>query len=325
MNYRSIIGAALAVSTSMLLLVANAADGDYPNKPITIIYPYAAGSASDTMTRQFAEVISKALGQPVIVDARPGAGGSTALEFVTRAHPDGYTLVLSASGTMAVNPYLYNLRYKPIDDLAPITTLVEIPFIVVTNTQFQAQNLKEYIAFAKANPGKVSFANTGMGTQAHLTQMMFLKAAGITANVVPYKGGSPATTDLIGGHVDSMVDNAAAQVGNVQAGKVRPLFVTTRQRSASLPSVPTAEEAGLSNFVTSGWFGLAAPKGTPQAIIDKLNSVVVKSMSDPEVRRKLVDAGWTPIGDSPMEASIRIKSDLIRFGAVAQQIGLKKE
>jgi tripartite-type tricarboxylate transporter receptor subunit TctC len=220
---------------------------------------------------------------------------------------------------------LYNLRYKPIDDLAPITTLVEIPFIVVTNTQFQAQNLKEYIAFAKANPGKVSFANTGMGTQAHLTQMMFLKAAGITANVVPYKGGSPATTDLIGGHVDSMVDNAAAQVGNVQAGKVRPLFVTTRQRSASLPSVPTAEEAGLSNFVTSGWFGLAAPKGTPQAIIDKLNSVVVKSMSDPEVRRKLVDAGWTPIGDSPMEASIRIKSDLIRFGAVAQQIGLKKE
>lgn len=297
----------------------------YPTKPITIVYPYASGSASDALTRQIAEVISKGLGQPVIVDPKPGAGGSTALELVTRAPADGYTLVLSASGTMAVNPHIYNLKYKPVEDLASITILTEIPFTVVTNTSFTAQNLKEFIAWAKANPGKLSFANAGMGTQAHLTQVMFMKAAGITANIVPYKGGVPATTDLIGGHVDAMIDNAAAQVTNVQAGKVRALFVTTQQRSASLPRVPTADEAGLPGFVTSGWFGLAAPKGTPQAIIDKLNAVIVKGMAQPELRKRMVDAGWMPVGNSPAQATARARADLARFEAIARQIDLKKD
>jgi tripartite-type tricarboxylate transporter receptor subunit TctC len=297
----------------------------YPSRPITIVYPYAAGSASDALTRQIGEVISKALGQPVIVDPKPGAGGSTALELVARAPADGYTLVLSASGTMAVNPHIYNLKYKPVEDLASITVLTEIPFTVVTNPSFPAQNLKEFIAYAQANPGKLSFANAGMGTQAHLTQVMFLKAAGITANIVPYKGGMPATTDLLGGHVDAMVDNAAAQVANVQAGKVRALFVTTRERSASLPRVPTADEAGLPGFVTSGWFGLAAPKGTPQAIVDKLNAVIVKGMVQPETRKKMIDAGWMPVGSSPADASARARADLARFGALAQQIQLKKD
>lgn len=247
------------------------------------------------------------------------------MELVTRAPADGYTLVLSASGTMAVNPHIYNLKYKPVEDLASITILTEIPFTVVTNNSFPAQNLKEFIAYAKANPGKVSFANAGMGTQAHLTQVMFMRAAGITANIVPYKGGVPATTDLLGGHVDAMIDNAAAQVANVQAGKVRALFVTTQERNASLPRVPTADEAGLSGFVTSGWFGLAAPKGTPKAIIDKLNEVIVRGMAQPEMRKKMIEAGWMPVGNSPTDATTRARADLARFGTVAQQIGLKKD
>lgn len=314
-----------ALGLLSLALGARANDAtSYPAKPITIVYPYASGSASDALARQIGDVISVA-GSTRDCDPKPGAGGSTALELVTRAPADGYTLVLSASGTMAVNPHIYNLKYKPVEDLASITILTEIPFTVVTNNSFPAQNLKEFIAYAKANPGKVSFANAGMGTQAHLTQVMFMRAAGITANIVPYKGGVPATTDLLGGHVDAMIDNAAAQVANVQAGKVRALFVTTQERNASLPRVPTADEAGLSGFVTSGWFGLAAPKGTPKAIIDKLNEVIVRGMAQPEMRKKMIEAGWMPVGNSPTDATTRARADLARFGTVAQQIGLKKD
>lgn len=322
---RSQLAAVLALSTALLAPAVKAAGASYPSKPITIVYPYASGGASDALARQIGEIITKALGQPVIVDAKPGAGGSTALELVTRAPADGYTLVLTASGTMAVNPHIYKLKYKPVDDLASITILADIPFVVVTTPSFPARNLKEFLAYAKTNPGKVSFANAGMGTQAHLTQMMFMKTAGITANVVAYKGGTPATTDLLGGHVDAMIDNAAAQVGNVRAGKVRALFVTTRERSSSLPEVPTAEEAGLPGFVTSGWFGLAAPKGTPQAIIDKLNEVIVQGIAQPEARKKLLDAGWTPVGSSPVDAASRARADLVRFGAIAQQMELKRD
>lgn len=295
----------------------------WPTRPVTIVFPYAGGSAADVMTRQFAEILSKALGQPVVVDARPGAGGSTALEHVARAPADGHTLVLTASGTMAVNPHIYNLRYRPVDDLASITILVDIPFIAVSNLAVPAKDLREFIALAKARNGGVSFANAGIGTQAHLTQVMFLKAAGFAANIVPYKGGAPMTTDLLGGHIDAAFDNAAAQVANVQAGKVRPLFVTTRERSPTLPGVPTAEEAGLPGFVASGWFGLAAPKGTPQPVIERLNRILVGAMKEPATRRRLVDAGWMPVGSSPEEAAARARADLAGFGPVVGQLGLK--
>lgn len=320
-----ILNAAASVCAALLTPTVVAADAAYPRKPITIVFPYAAGGVTDGMTRQIGEIMSKALGQPVVVDAKPGAGGSMALQQVTRAPADGYTLVLMASGTMAVNPYLYDLKYNPVEDLTPITVLVEVPFIVVTRPDFPARDLKEFIAHAKANPGKISFANAGVGTQAHLTQMMFMKEAGITANVVPYKGGTNMLTDLLGGHIDAMIDNGASQVPNVQAGKVRALFVTTQERSTSLPGVPTAQEAGLSGFVTSGWFGLAAPKGTPQVVIDKLNTVIVQGMAQPEARRKLLEGGWMPIGSSPAEAATRARADLARFGQIVRQIDLKKD
>ncbi len=316
---RRTVAFALAAAASAGALAAD----PYPSRPITIVYPYAAGSASDVMTRQVAEILAKGLGKPVIVEARPGAGGSTALEAVTRAPADGYTLVLSASGTMSVNPHIYNLRYRPVDDLVSITTLVDIPFIAVTNLAFPARNLKEFIAQAKARPGAISFGNAGMGTQAHLTQVMFLKAAGITANIVAYKGGAPMATDLIGGHIDSAFDNAAAQVPHVQGGKVRPLFVTTQTRSPTLPAVPTADEAGLPGFVASGWFGLAAPKGTPPEIVDRLNAIIVAAFKQPATRKMLMDAGWMPVASSPADADARARADLVRFGAVVQQLGLK--
>lgn len=275
------------------------------------------------MTRQIADLMAKALGHPVIVDAKPGAGGSMALQQAVRANPDGHTLVLMASGTMAVNPYLYDLKYKPVEDLAPITILVDIPFVVVTRPDFPARTLKEFIAHAKANPEKISFANAGVGTQAHLTQMMFMKEAGISANVVPYKGGTGAIADLLGGHIDAMIDNAAAQVANVQAGKVRALFVTTRERSESLPGVPTAQEAGLPGFVTSGWFGLAAPKGTPQAVIAQLEAAIQKTMQDPAVRKKLEQLEVQPVFMNSRETQKWLEEDVSRYGAVIREAGLE--
>lgn len=312
-----------AIAASSWFVQSAIASDALQNRPITIIYPYAAGSASDLLTRQVAEILSHALGNAVIVEAKPGAGGSTALEYVARAPADGHTLVLSASGTMAVNPHIYKLRYSPVDDLVPITVLTEIPFIAVTNVDFPAKNLKEFITLAKKQPGQITFANAGLGTQSHLTQMMFLKAAGIDANIVAYRGGTPMVTDLMGGHVDAAFDNAAAQMANVRANKVRALFVTSPTRLESMPQVPTAEEAGLPGFTASGWFGLAAPKGTPQAIIERMNQAISEAFKKPEMRRKLIDAGWVPVANSPAEAAARARADLARLGAIVHQLGIK--
>ena len=312
-----------AIAASSWFVQSAMASDALQNRPITIIYPYAAGSASDLLTRQVAEILSHALGNAVIVEAKPGAGGSTALEYVARAPADGHTLVLSASGTMAVNPHIYKLRYSPVDDLVPITVLTEIPFIAVTNVDFPAKNLKEFITLAKKQPGQITFANAGLGTQSHLTQMMFLKAAGIDANIVAYRGGTPMVTDLMGGHVDAAFDNAAAQMANVRANKVRALFVTSPTRLESMPQVPTAEEAGLPGFTASGWFGLAAPKGTPQAIIERMNQAISEAFKKPEMRRKLIDAGWVPVANSPAEAAARARADLARLGAIVHQLGIK--
>ena len=312
-----------AIAASSWFVQSAMASDALQNRPITIIYPYAAGSASDLLTRQVAEILSHALGNAVIVEAKPGAGGSTALEYVARAPADGHTLVLSASGTMAVNPHIYKLRYSPVDDLVPITVLTEIPFIAVTNVDFPAKNLKEFITLAKKQPGQITFANAGLGTQSHLTQMMFLKAAGIDANIVAYRGGTPMVTDLMGGHVDAAFDNAAAQMANVRANKVRALFVTSPTRLESMPQVPTADEAGLPGFTASGWFGLAAPKGTPQAIIERMNQAIAEAFKKPEMRRKLIDAGWVPVANSPAEAAARARSDLARLGVIVHQLGIK--
>ena len=312
-----------AIAASSWLVQSATASDALQNRPITIIYPYAAGSASDLLTRQVAEILSHALGNAVIVEAKPGAGGSTALEYVARAPADGHTLVLSASGTMAVNPHIYKLRYSPVDDLVPITVLTEIPFIAITNVDFPAKNLKEFITLAKKQPGQITFANAGLGTQSHLTQMMFLKAAGIEANIVAYRGGTPMVTDLMGGHVDAAFDNAAAQMANVRANKVRALFVTSPTRLESMPQVPTADEAGLPGFTASGWFGLAAPKGTPQAIIERMNQAIAEAFKKPEMRRKLIDAGWVPVANSPAEAAARARADLARLGAIVHQLGIK--
>lgn len=308
--------AALAVSQA-------AAANSYPSKPITIVLPYATGGSADMLARFAAQALQTELGQPAIVEAKPGAGGVVGTEYVARAEPDGYTLVLTASGTMAVNPYVYKLRYKPLEDFKQITVLVDLPFVVVTNNAFPAKNLQEFIEYGRQHPNGITFGNAGMGTQQHLTQLMFARAAGIQLNIVPYKGSSPAMNDLLGGHIDAALDNTGVQTPFIKAGKVRPLFVTNPERVAALPDVPTAPEAGLPGFSAVAWFGLAAPKGTPDAIVEKIQQALAREFAKPEMQQRLVDLAMIPRVSTPAETTARVQTDLKAFGKIAKEIGLK--
>ena len=300
-----------------------AAADNFPSKPITIVLPYATGGSADMLARFAAQGLQSELGQPAIVEAKPGAGGVLGTEYVARAEPDGYTLVLTASGTMAVNPYVYKLRYKPLEDFKQITVLVDLPFVVVTNNEFPGKNLKEFIDYGRQHPNGITFGNAGLGTQQHLTQLMFARAAGIQVNIVPYKGSSPAMNDLLGGHINAVLDNTGVQTPFIKAGKVRPLFVTNPERVAALPDVPTASEAGLPGFSAVAWFGLAAPKGTPDAVVEKIQQAVAREFAKPEMKRRLLDLAMIPRVSTPAEATARVKDDLQAFGKIAKEVDLK--
>jgi tripartite-type tricarboxylate transporter receptor subunit TctC len=313
---------AAACLAALITAPALAAD-NYPSKPVTIVLPYATGGSADMLARFAAQALQTELGKPAIVEAKPGAGGVLGTEFVSRAEPDGYTLALTASGTMAVNPYVYKLRYKPLEDFKQITVLVDLPFVVVTNNEFPAKNLQEFIDYGRKNPNKITFGNAGLGTQQHLTQLMFARAAGMQVNIVPYKGSSPAMNDLLGGHIDAVLDNTGVQTPFIKAGKVRPLFVTNPERVAALPDVPTAPEAGLQGFSAVAWFGLAAPKGTPDEIIEKIQQALAREFAKPEMKQRLLDLAMIPRVSTPAETTARVKSDLETFGKIAKEVDLK--
>lgn len=313
---------AAACLAAWIAAPAMAADS-YPSKPITIVLPYATGGSADMLARFAAQALQTELGKPAIVEAKPGAGGVLGTEFVSRAEPDGYTLALTASGTMAVNPYVYQLRYKPLEDFKQITVMVDLPFVVVTNNEFPAKNLQEFIDYGRKNPNKITFGNAGLGTQQHLTQLMFARAAGMQVNIVPYKGSSPAMNDLLGGHIDAVLDNTGVQTPFIKAGKVRPLFVTNPERVAALPDVPTAQEAGLPGFSAVAWFGLAAPKGTPDEIVDKIQQALARQFAKPEMTQRLLDLAMIPRVSTPAETTARVKSDLETFGKIAKEVDLK--
>ncbi|MDQ2139931.1 tripartite tricarboxylate transporter substrate binding protein [Alcaligenaceae bacterium B3P038] len=311
-----------ALMLSLGMAAAHAADA-YPGKPITIVYPYAPGSASDTMTRLLADAMSKKLGQPVIVEGKPGAGGSIATEHVVRSAPDGYTLLLSASGTIAVNPHIYKLRYNPVEDLEHISIAVEVPFVFVVGKDFQVQDYASFKKLSEQKSGGLTSANAGLGTQAHLTQAAFAKLAGVNLSIVGYKGAAPAVNDLMGGHVDSMMDNAASQIPYVSSGKTTALFVTSDYRFDGYPKVPTAKELGITGLVPAGWFGFAAPKGTPPAVTTKLQSALSTTLQDPDIQRKFKELGWVIVGNTPAQALERARGDYALLGQVARDIDLK--
>ncbi len=315
---------ALAVAaTGALALMPFAVQAQaFPAKALTIVVPFSAGGTTDILARVVGQYMAKDLGQPVIIDNRAGAGGNIGAQMVARAAPDGYTLLMGTVGTHAINQSLYKkMSFDPIKDFAPITRVALVPNLLVANPGQPFKNVKELIAYAKTNPGKVSFASSGSGTSIHLSGEMFSQLAGVEMQHVPYKGSAPALSDLLGGQTAIMFDNMPSVIGHVKAGKLRPLAVTTPQRSPALPDVPTIAESGVPGYSATSWFGLLAPASTPAPVIAKLNASILKALTDPEVKKKLAEQGAEPHGEKPEQFAEFIRTETAKWGQTVKQSG----
>ena len=314
------------LAAALLVLAAEASGQAYPNKPVKVVVAFTAGSATDILARVVAEHLTRTLGQPFIVENKPGAGGSVGTEQVKNAPPDGYTLVAAGSGPFGINPAIYSrLPYDPVRDFELIGNIVLTPQALVVGAQTPYKTLKDFVAAAKAKPGEVAYASLGNGSTSHLTMEAFQSAAGVKLNHIPFKGSSDAQTQLIGGSVPIMSDTVPGVLAQVKAGKLRALGVAIPQRSPYLPDVPTIAEQGYPGFESVGWIGLAAPAKTPPAILDRLNAELRKMLEDPAVKARLDQLAFTPVGDSRAEFTAFVKSEIAKWTKVARDSGAKAD
>ncbi|HYC36058.1 MAG TPA: tripartite tricarboxylate transporter substrate binding protein [Usitatibacter sp.] len=317
--------AAVAMALLALASLGAQAQAPYPNKPIRMIMPFAPGSGFDTIVRFTAEKLSKELGQQVVVENMPGAGGIIASQHVARANPDGYTLIFhSVSSAVVIAKAYTNLRYDPAS-FAPVSFISQYPLAMVANPQLPATNIKEFIALAKANPGKYAYGSSGVGTGIHLAGELFKMQAGVDLIHVPYKGTAGATADLLAGRIHVMFEAVPSSVGRVSTGQVRALAVTTTKRSFALPDVPTLQEAGLKDFDIPFWNGIFAPGGTPKAIIDKLSAACAKVVRDPATIAKFKELGAEGVGSTAEDLDRFWKQQLALYGKVVEASGVKLE
>jgi len=301
---------------------AQSSAAGYPNHPITLIVPYAPGGGNDVVARAVAEPMSKSLGQPIVIENRGGAGGSVGTRQVAKAPPDGYTLGLGGTGTLAVDPTLYpNVGYDPRKDFAPIGLIATTPLIVLVNQSVPAHDVQELIALAKAQPGKLNYASAGTGSGIHLGTVLFAETAGIDITHIPYKGSGPALTDLLGEHVQIYFSSLPPAVGLVKEGKLRALAVTSLRRSASFPDVPTVAEQGFPGFEAVLHYGIIAPAGTPRPIIDKLNTALRAALADPDVHNHIATEGAEPLPTSPEEYATDIDHEETKWSALVKKSG----
>ena len=295
----------------------------FPNKPIKVLVPFPAGGTVDFFARTLAPKLSEALGQTVLVENRPGAGGNIATEAVAKAAPDGYTLLMG-SEIVAINTSLYSkLNYDPLKDLAPIVLVGTVPNILIVNPAVPANNVKELIALGKNKTANLSYASTGQGTSTHLSTELFKNMTGMEAVHVPYKGGPPAIADLLGGQVNMMFINMPTGIAHVRSGKVKILAVSSKKRVAQLPDVPTVEEAGVKGFVTYAWSGLFAPAGTPREVVTRLNQEVVKLLKLPAIREQLAGQGAEAVGDTPEEFGLFMRNEVAQWAHMVRTSGAK--
>jgi tripartite-type tricarboxylate transporter receptor subunit TctC len=279
---------AFAVLCSIALQITAASAEVYPSRPITIIVPFAAGGPADTLARMLGERMRNSLGQPVIVENAPGAAGSLGVGRVARAAPDGYTIGIGHLGTHVFNGALYNLPYDLVKDLEPISLLPANVYVIATKTDVPAKDLKELVAWLKANPDQATVATAGIGTVAHLAGIYFQNMTGVSLRVVPYRGGAQALSDVLAGHITLFFDQlTGGSVAMYRSGKIRPFAVMAKTRLPVAPDIPTIDEAGLPGLYVSTWYGFWAPKGTPKEIIAKLDAAVVEALADPELRKRL--------------------------------------
>ena len=296
----------------------------WPSKPIKYVVPFAPGGTTDILARTVGEKLSIALGQPVVVENKPGAGGGVGADFTAKAAPDGYTIMGGTISTHAINASLYsNLPYDPVKDFAAITLIARVPNLLVINPDIKAKNVAELIALMKANPGKFTFASSGNGTSQHLSGELFKSMAGVDMQHIPYKGSPPALQDVVGGQVSMTFDNITTAWPLAKAGKLRPLAVTTAKRSSIAPEVPTLAESGLPGFEVGSWQGVFAPAGTPPEIVKRLNAEIVKILNMPDVKERLVALGAEPVGDTPEQFSAYVKSEVAKWSDIVKKSGAK--
>jgi tripartite-type tricarboxylate transporter receptor subunit TctC len=314
---------ALAAFTALVAVCFTAAD-TWPNRPIRIVAPSTPGDAPDVIARLLAERLSGALGTQVIVENHPGAGGVVGSDIVAKAPGDGYTLIIGNAGSHGINAAVYTkLPYDIRRDFVAVSEVALSPNILVVNPEIPATNLQQFIAYAKARPGQLSYASGGNGSSAHMSMELFKSMAGVDLVHIPYKGSSPALADVASGQVAAMFVNLPPALPLVKAGKLRPLAVTTRTRSPLLPDVPTVQESGLPNYETVAWFGILAPAATPKEIVVRLSTEIAKIVRTPEMRERLLSLGAEPVGGTPEEFSIVIGRDIAKWTPLAKSVGIK--
>ncbi len=323
---RLIFSIIVAVSLfAFAVAISPEAKAAYPDKPIRMIVPFPAGGNADIVARSISNELSKNLGVPVVIENRGGAGGVIGSEIVAKAPADGYTIMM-VSASHVINPSMQKtLPYDTIKDFAGISLVAEVPTVLVVHPSVQAKSLKELIALAKANPGKINFASAGNGTVGHLSGELLKSMAQIKMEHVAYKGNGPAMTDLLGGHVQMLFSSIPSALPHIKSGALRALVVTAPQRSAAAPDIPSTAEAGMPGFDVSTGFGLFAPAKTPRAVINKLHAEVVKSVKLPEVRERLASQGAEPVGGTPEEYDTFVRTEIAKWQKVCKEAGIKPE
>jgi tripartite-type tricarboxylate transporter receptor subunit TctC len=318
---------AFALAGAALLWTAQAVPAaDYPTRPVTIVLGFAPGGPSDVMARIFGKKLEQVIGQAVVIENRPGAGGNVAAEMVVRAASDGYTLLLGNTGILAANVSLFKkINYDPAKDFSPITLVGEQPNVIYVHPSVQAGSLAELIALAKANPGKISYATGGHGTSPHLAGELLKTEAKIEIVHVPYRGTGPALQDVLAGHVQMGISSIAPIGPHLQSGALRPLAVTGLKRTALLPSIPTIAELAIPGFEATAWHGLVAPAGTPKDVIAKLHRAMMTTLNDLEVRKSLTDLGLDVAGNTPDDLAAYIKSEIPKWAAIVKASGATLE
>jgi tripartite-type tricarboxylate transporter receptor subunit TctC len=315
---------AAAAALSALTPAVFAADAVYPSRPIRLIVPFGAGGSTDMVARLLAEKMGPILGQAVVIENKGGAGGSIGASEIAKSAPDGYTIGMATVSTHGANPAIMTkLPYDAKKDFAPITNVMSVPSVFVAHPSVPAKTMKEFIALAKAHPGKYTFASPGTGSLGHANIENFMNLAGIELLHIPYKGAGQALTDALGGQVNAMTDNLPSSLSNIQAGKLRPLAVLAFKRAEVLPDVPTYTELGYAQMGDGGWFGLVAPAGTPKAVIAKLNAAAHKAMQDPAYLAKQKEISGEGMANTPEQFAKQIDTAIARYTAVAQRANIK--
>jgi len=315
--------AALAFTLATGAALAQGTAG-YPTKPIKIVVPFAAAGTTDLLARAVGNEMQKAMGQPVVVENRPGAGGNLGSDVVAKAAPDGYTLLVGAVSPQAINVTLYpKLPYDVMRDFVHITLIAAVPNVLEVNPSVPVKTVKELIALAKSKPGQLTYASSGNGTSIHLSAELFKTMAGVDMLHIPYKGSGPAVTDLIAGQVNLMFDNLPSSIAQIRAGKLRAIAVTTLKRSPALPDVPTIAESGLPGYDASSWFGMHAPAGTSKDIVQKLYQVVSKALHTPEMAERLALQGAEAVGNTPEEFTEFVRAEIAKWAKVVKASGAR--